>query len=77
LHRALAALYERVEAAVTARDYAGALDALASLKPAVDSFFDRVLVNDPDAALRANRLALLGHLRSLFLRVADFSRLPG
>ena len=45
-----------------------ALDLLAGLRPQVDEFFDRVLVNDPDAALRNNRLALLAQLRALFCR---------
>jgi glycyl-tRNA synthetase beta chain len=43
----------------------------------VDQFFDRVLVNDPDGALRNNRLALLAQLRALFAGIADLSRLPG
>ena len=77
LHGALLALREPVAAAVDARDYARALDLLAGLKPAVDGFFDRVLVNDPDAALRNNRFALLAELRALFLGIADLSRLPG
>jgi glycyl-tRNA synthetase beta chain len=77
LHGALLALREPVTAAVNARDYARALDLLAGLKPQVDGFFDRVLVNDPDAALRNNRFALLGTLRALFLDIADLSRLPG
>jgi len=64
LHQALLALREQVAAAVTARDYARALDLLAGLKPAVDGFFDRVLVNDLDDALRKNRLALLAELRA-------------
>ena len=54
-----------------------ALDLLAGLKPQVDAFFDRVLVNDPDVALRNNRLALLAELRALFSGIADLSRLPG
>jgi glycyl-tRNA synthetase beta chain len=66
-----------VEAALARRDYGAALDQLAELRPAVDAFFDDVMVNDPDAALRANRLALLATLRSMFGRVADLSRLPG
>jgi glycyl-tRNA synthetase beta chain len=66
-----------VVAAVTARDYARALDLLAHLKPAVDAFFDRVMVNDSDVALRNNRLALLAELRALFAGIADLSRLPG
>jgi glycyl-tRNA synthetase beta chain len=77
LHGALLALREPVVAAVTARDYARALDLLAGLKPQVDGFFDRVLVNDPDATLRNNRFALLAALRALFLGIADLSRLPG
>jgi glycyl-tRNA synthetase beta chain len=77
LHEALLALREQVVAAVTARDYARALDLLAGLKPAVDAFFDGVMVNDPDVALRDNRLALLCELRALFAGIADLSRLPG
>ena len=41
----------------------GAMAALADLRPAVDAFFDKVTVNDPDPALRANRLRLLNQLR--------------
>jgi glycyl-tRNA synthetase beta chain len=47
------------------------------LRSVVDAFFDQVMVNDPDAALRANRHALLAALRDLFAGIADFSRLPG
>lgn len=55
--------------------YGEALNRLASLRQPVDAFFDQVLVMAEDPALRANRLALLNELGSLFLRVADFSRL--
>ena len=55
--------------------YSDALSRLARLREPVDAFFDRVLVMAEDPALRANRLALLNELGSLFLRVADFSRL--
>ncbi len=55
--------------------YGDALTRLASLREPVDAFFDQVLVMAEDAALRDNRLALLNELGSLFLRVADFSRL--
>ncbi len=55
--------------------YGDALTRLASLREPVDAFFDQVLVMVEDPALRANRLALLNELGSLFLRVADFSRL--
>jgi glycyl-tRNA synthetase beta chain len=79
--RALAAALGRVrtpvEQALAQRDYASALATLAQLRAEVDAFFDAVMVNDPDAALRANRLALLGDLAGLFGRIADLSKLPG
>ncbi|HMM55270.1 MAG TPA: glycine--tRNA ligase subunit beta [Candidatus Desulfobacillus sp.] len=56
-------------------DYAGSLKALAALKQPVDDFFDRVMVNVDDAALRGNRLALLARLHAAMNRVADLSRL--
>lgn len=57
------------------RDYEAALKQLAGLREAVDNFFDKVMVMDKDASIRANRLALLNRLRSLFLQVADLSHL--
>ncbi len=77
LHGALEALRARVLAATAERQYAGALELLATLKPAVDHFFERVMVNDPDQSLRDNRVALLLQLRTLFGGIADLSRLPG
>jgi glycyl-tRNA synthetase beta chain len=77
LHRAMSQSEPGIDAALRAGDYAGAFAALAALRPEVDGFFDQVLVNDPDAALRDNRLALLGELRALFTRIADLSLLPG
>ncbi|MBS0325989.1 MAG: glycine--tRNA ligase subunit beta [Proteobacteria bacterium] len=56
-------------------DYTGALRALASVKPAVDRFFDDVLVMADDPAVRANRLALLRGVAATMNRVADISRL--
>jgi glycyl-tRNA synthetase beta chain len=56
-------------------DYAGSLKALAALKAPVDAFFDDVMVNAEDAALRANRLGLLKTLHVAMNRVADLSRL--
>ncbi|MFZ1642743.1 MAG: glycine--tRNA ligase subunit beta [Candidatus Contendobacter sp.] len=55
--------------------YGDALNRLAGLREPVDAFFDQVLVMAEDPASRDNRLALLNELGSLFLRVADFSRL--
>jgi glycyl-tRNA synthetase beta chain len=63
--------------AVAAEDFEGAMAALARLRPAVDSFFDKVLVNAPDPAVRANRLRLLDAIRSATLEVADFSKVQG
>jgi glycyl-tRNA synthetase beta chain len=77
LHESLASIYADVERAVTKRDYTGALSRLAGLRPAVDAFFDAVMVNAEDAALRRNRLALLAQLRGSFARIADLSCLPG
>lgn len=77
LHAALAARREAVLGASRAGNYGAAFAQLAQLRPQVDAFFDQVLVNDPDAQLRANRLALLGELRALFSGIADLSRLPG
>jgi glycyl-tRNA synthetase beta chain len=79
--RALAAgleeLRQDVERLVTARRYADALTKLAALRPAVDAFFDHVLVMAEDVRIRANRLALLAALQRLFLHMANLSRLPG
>jgi glycyl-tRNA synthetase beta chain len=57
------------------REYLPGLNALAELRPVVDTFFDDVMVMVDDEALRLNRLALLQKLADNFLRVADFSRL--
>ena len=75
LHQALAAVAPGADAAFAQGDYTGSLQALASLKGPVDAFFDTVMVNADDPALRANRLALLGTLHASMNRVADLSRL--
>ena len=77
LFESIDALRGTVTAATARRDYAGALTELAALRPAVDAFFDTVMVMDEDRRLRANRLALLSRMRELFAGVADLSRLPG
>jgi len=77
LHHSLDELRAPVETLIAQREYGAALDRLAGLRGSVDAFFDRVLVNDPDEALRQNRLTLLAQLRSLFAGIADLSRLPG
>ena len=67
----------RAAQAVQAEDFAGAMAALASLRAPIDAFFDKVTVNDPDAAKRAARLALLARMRDAVHAVADFSRIEG
>ena len=59
------------------REYQAALNHLATLREAVDRFFDTVMVMAEDPAVRSNRLALLVRLRGVFLQIADLSRLPG
>ncbi|HEY2607311.1 MAG TPA: glycine--tRNA ligase subunit beta [Paraburkholderia sp.] len=75
LHAQLEQVAPRVQTQLAARDYTGALTALAALREPVDTFFDDVMVNAEDPALRANRLALLGALHQQMNCVADISRL--
>ena len=75
LAAALASIAPVADAAFERGDYAASLQALAALKAPVDAFFDGVMVNAEDPALRANRLALLGGLHRAMNRVADLSRL--
>jgi glycyl-tRNA synthetase beta chain len=77
LFDAMRGLRDAVTSATAQREYAGALGHLAQLRPAVDAFFDQVLVMDENPQLRANRLGLLAQLQGLFAGVADLSRLPG
>jgi glycyl-tRNA synthetase beta chain len=77
LFDAMRALRDAVATATAQHEYAGALGRLAQLRPAVDAFFDQVMVMDENPQLRANRLSLLAQLQGLFAGVADLSRLPG
>ncbi|HEY6629964.1 MAG TPA: DALR anticodon-binding domain-containing protein, partial [Rhizobiaceae bacterium] len=63
--------------AIEKEDFSAALASLSALREPVDSFFERVLVNDEDPAVRANRLALLARIRAATGKVADFSRIAG
>ena len=63
--------------AIEKEDFSAAMRALSVLREPVDSFFEAVLVNDPDENVRANRLALLQRIRAATDRVADFSRIGG
>ncbi len=77
LYDAVHGLRDSVAAATRRREYTGALGQLAQLRPAVDAFFEQVMVMDEDLELRANRLGLLAQLQGLFAGVADLSRRPG
>ncbi len=66
-----------LDPALAAADYDRAAAILASLRAPADAFFDRVLVNAQDEAVRANRLALLRRIRAAMHRVADFSKVAG
>jgi glycyl-tRNA synthetase beta chain len=63
--------------AIQAEDFSAAMLALSALREPVDSFFEGVLVNDEDQAIRANRLALLARIRAATGEVADFSKIAG
>jgi glycyl-tRNA synthetase beta chain len=77
--KALAKAIDQVKveagAAVADEDFAGAMSAMAKLRPAVDAFFDKVKVNDDDARVRENRLKLLNEIRAAPRAVADFSKI--
>ena len=64
-----------LEGLLQTRDYPAVLGRLAALRPALDRFFDDVMVMVDDEGLKRNRLALLHRLRTLFLRIADVARL--
>jgi len=77
LFEAIGAASGEARAAVALEDFDGAMRALAKLRAPVDAFFDKVLVNAPDKAVRANRLRLLDRIRQATLTVADFSKVEG
>ena len=77
LYERLGNLDPKVEEGLRAGDYGAAMLLLATLRDSIDAFFDAVLVMTDDEAVRANRLALLGRIRSLFLETADISLLQG
>ena len=79
--KALAKAIDQVKteagAAVAKEDFAGAMSAMAKLRPAVDAFFDKVKVNDDEPKVRENRLMLLNEIRAATRAVADFSKIEG
>jgi len=77
LANAIKAADAEVAARVEAADYRGAVAALATLRAPVDAYFEAVLVNDADPAIRNNRLNMLALLRDTMHLVADFSKIEG
>ena len=73
LHKKILALQQDTAPLLKKGDYAGVLQHLAALRAPVDKFFDDVRVMDEDETLRANRLALLASLSTLFMHTADLS----
>lgn len=66
-----------IKPAMAAEDFAGAMSAMAAMRPAVDAFFEAVQVNSDNSVVRRNRLNLLGRIRDICLSVADLSKLDG
>ncbi|WP_375765830.1 glycine--tRNA ligase subunit beta [Archangium gephyra] len=75
LHSAYVQARSRVTDQVKADDFSGALKEITSLKPTVDTFFDKVMVMAEDKDLRENRIRLLVEIGTLFNQVADFSKI--
>ena len=75
LARAIVDVRGKIDAHFDRRQFVDCLSTLAGMRPKVDTFFDKVLVNAEDAKIRENRLALLSELDYLFNRVADISKL--
>ncbi|MBB2754263.1 UNVERIFIED_ORG: glycyl-tRNA synthetase beta chain [Rhizobium aethiopicum] len=77
LFAAISSASKEAADAVAGEDFRSAMAALSKLRGPVDRFFEDVLVNDEDAAIRANRLALLRLIRQATGTVADFSKISG
>ncbi len=75
LNKALSTVKPEADKLFESGDYTGSLKALAALKAPIDAFFDNVMVNADDAALKGNRLGLLATLHQTMNRVADLSKL--
>ncbi|KCZ64166.1 hypothetical protein L53_06595 [Hyphomonas sp. L-53-1-40] len=77
LAKALSDVEAAIEGPLKSEDFTAAMAELAKLRGPVDAFFEAVMVNDENSAVRANRLALLTKIRGTLHRVADFSRIDG
>ena len=77
LFNAIVDAENKVKSHIASNDFSGALLVLAGLRQPVDAFFEKVLVNDNNDAVRANRLSLLQRITTVTGKVADFSKLAG
>lgn len=75
LHAGALAVAEKVKVASAGRDFGAAISTIAELRPLVDALFEAVMVNDPDPATRARRLALVKETHEIFAPLADFTKL--
>lgn len=75
LYQQFTSVAPEVESLRQQHRYGDALERIASLRPAVDAFFDKVMVMAPDAALRRNRLSLIAEVAGRFSSIADFSEI--
>jgi len=75
LHQSLQAVEERIQPLLTEGEYTSVLTALSELKPAVDAFFETVMVMAEDEKVKQNRLHLLFYCQQLFFKVADIAKL--
>lgn len=73
LHKAMGALNSQISTSLDSGDYPGGLQRLVEFGSIIDTFFDEVLVNCEDHALRQNRYALLATIRDEFTRMADLT----
>ena len=75
LYAQFSSVAPEVESLRAARRYDEAFGRIATLRPAVDLFFDKVMVMAPDATLRRNRLSLIAEVAARFSSIADFSEI--
>jgi glycyl-tRNA synthetase beta chain len=77
LDAALRDAFAKIKDLFAKADFTGCMTAMSALRAPVDAFFDKILVNADDAALRKNRLCLLAHLRDTMNPIAEFSKIEG
>ena len=77
LNKVLNHVESKVAEAIEKEEFSAAMSLMATLRVPVDSFFEHVLVNDEDEAVRANRLALLTRITNATGTVADLSKISG